>query len=197
MFLNSWKYILTSPKTQLIQGRGYVSLVIDNPSLDPVDRIRIAEMVEYADAACWRLNDIRLCEYPVLSKYGCSISGETYHSSYSPKTDEEREVVRTMLREYWEAEDGSIHWCTFDGVVRGHADVDGYKPKTYLNFDQAGFFSYKEAMAKLLEIKSFWDSYQGNFTDAKILNPHKQPNLIELTCALTLQKRAPRVRKLI
>lgn len=45
----------------------------------------------------------------------------------------------------------------FDGVVRGAQEINGYRPSTWDDFNQTGYFSRKDGLAHLAEIKLFWD----------------------------------------
>lgn len=139
-------------KTEIIYREGQIALVLVESDVAPWEGHRVAEMVEDEGTDCWSLVDIRLKKYPQLSTYGCSIGADDYHASFKPKNDLEARMVKSHLREYREDADGSLHWCTFDGIVRGVPVVDGYRPARYLDFNQAGYFSREEGLAKIREM---------------------------------------------
>lgn len=165
---------LDNAKSEVIEREGHIVLVLADPSVAPWKRNRVAEMTEDEGTGCWMLVDIRLKRFPQLSVYGCSTGADAYHASFAPENDGEAKMIKSMLREYREDADGSIHWCSFDGIVRGHPEVDGYRPIRYLNFNQSGGFSREEGMEKLLEMKAFWDVHDGSLANARIDNPHRQ-----------------------
>lgn len=80
----------------------------------------------------------------------------------------------SKLREYREDENGILHWATFDGLVRGKPEIDGYRPPRYADFDQVGYFGFKEGLAMLNEIRAFWNDYEGDPNAARLENPHLQ-----------------------
>lgn len=175
-------------KSEIIEREGHIALVLADPAVAAWERNRVAEMTEDEGTDCWRVVDIRLKRFPQLSMYGCSTGADVYHASFTPDTEAEARLVKPMLREYREDADGSIHWCTFDGIVRGHPEVDGYRPRRYLDFDQAGYFSRDEGMAKLLEMKAFWDVYDGSLVDARIENPHRQVSDSEVQGLIIMER---------
>jgi hypothetical protein len=136
----------------------------------------LARMELFEGTGCWRLSDMRLKRQIVhLSKYSSSIGAEHYHATFKPKNHKEGDLARSVLREFVTDPDGTISWCTFDGIVRGHPSVNGYTPPTYADFDQAGWFSRKEGLERMNEIKAFWDGYEGDPMATVIHNPNLQP----------------------
>lgn len=175
-------------KSKIIERQGQIALVLVNPNAVPWEQNRVAEMTNYEGTDCWTLVDIRLKRYPQLSQYGCSTSAEDYHSIFTPVSNDEAQIVKSLLREYWEDANGGIHWCTFNGIVRGHPEVNGYSPIRYLNFDQSGYFSRKEAMLKMLVMKAFWDSHEGSLSEARIENPNKQFGVTEMRGHIIIER---------
>jgi hypothetical protein len=176
-------------KTEIIYREGQIALVLVESDVAPWERNRVAEMVEYGGTNCWSLVDIRLKKYPQLSTYGCSTCADDYHTSFKPENDLEAKIVKSHLREYREDADGSIHWCTFNGIVRGGHVVDGYRPVRYLDFNQAGYFSRKEGLAKIREMKEFWDAHVGTLDSARIANSNLQVGETELLGLLSIAKK--------
>ena len=140
-------------KTKITRSKGYIALIIDNPK-EANDKDVLAAMTLHEGTGCWRLIDVRLAQYRSVSKYSGSCYADDFHAEYAPKSPEEAEFVKSLLREFEEHSDGSIHWCTFEGIVRGSQT----RRPTYISFDQAGFFSQIEGLAKMKEIKRFWES---------------------------------------
>lgn len=175
-------------KTEIIEREGQIALVFSDPTVKPWQRNRVSEMTEDEGTGCWQLIDIRLKSAPQLSPWGCSTGADDFHASFIPKDAHEALLVKAKLREYHEEADGSIHWCTFNGIVRGHTDIDGYRPIRYQNFHQAGYFNRAEGMTKLLAMKAFWDSHQGSLLDARIENPNLQPGESEMRLMLTVDR---------
>ena len=175
------------PRTEIIERDGQIALVFSDPAVEPWKRNRVAEMTEDEGTDCWNLVDIRLKKHPQLSPYGCSIGADAYHATFVPRDEQEAEMVMSTLREYRVETDGSIHWCTFDGIVRGHPEIDGYRPPRYLDFHEAGYFSRLEGMAKLCEMKAFWDAHPGSLADARIDNPLRQVGECELRGILAIE----------
>ena len=182
-------------KTEIIEREGQIALVLSDPSVKPWERNRVAEMTEYEGTDCWHLVDIRLKQFPQLSTWGCSTGGDDYHASFTPENEHEATMVKSKLREYREDADGSIHWCSFNGIVRGHAEIDGYSPPRYLNFDQSGYFSRAEGVEKLHEMKAFWDAHQGTLLDARIDNPYRQVGESEMRLLLTIERMTPGIKR--
>ncbi|WP_199028449.1 hypothetical protein [Ralstonia sp. ASV6] len=177
----------TGVKTKLITEKGRISLVIDDPSKARDERDVVAAMTLHEGTGCWQLVDIRLSEHKKPSPFGGSMYADDFCARFLPDTPEDATVAKSLLREYKELEDGKLLWCTFDGIVRGEPEINGYAPVRY--FDQAGYFSKAGGLAKLAEIKSFWDSYQGDPATAKIPNPLRQPSELVVRFEVTMAKR--------
>jgi hypothetical protein len=176
-------------ETKLVRSRGRVALVVQDPEKPPRERDVLAQMDSYADCGCWHVTDVRLAQYVQPSPYSGSVSAEHYHSDFLPESADEAALVRSLLREYQEDADGTVRWCTFEGIVRGQPEVAGYRPVTYAGFDQAGYFSQREALAKLVEIQKFWNSFEGNPATVKIENPNRQPTQSAVMFAVSDWKR--------
>jgi hypothetical protein len=176
-------------ETKIVRSAGRMSLVVIDPSKVGRERDVLAQADSYADCGCWHVSDVRLAKYVRPSPYSGSVSAEHCHADFRPDTPEEAVFVRTLLREVQEDPDGTIRWCTFEGIVRGLPEVNGYKPPTYAGFEQAGYFSQREALQKLVEIQLFWNSFEGDAGTVKIDNPNRQPTLTEIGFAVSQWKR--------
>jgi hypothetical protein len=165
----------TSAQTKLVTEKSCISLVIDDPEKPRGEQDVVAAMTLYEGTGCWRLVDIRLSAHRKPSAYAGSLSADNLCASYKPESAAAARLVKSLLREYQEQEDGTLLWCTFDGIVRGDPKINGYAPVTYANFDQAGYFSKAGGLRKLAEIKAFWDVYVGDPAAARIPNDHLQP----------------------
>jgi hypothetical protein len=67
--------------------------------------------------------------------------------------------------------------------VRGQPTVNGYAPKHWQDFNQSGYFSKKDGLDYIRELKKFWDNVsEQDFIDKnwRIDNPHAQPTLAQL-----------------
>jgi hypothetical protein len=174
-------------KTLIEHYKGAIRLVIDDPAKPRGERDVLAGMTEDEGTGCWQLIDVRLAKYGKPNPYAGSGSADTYCANYLPETPEDREIVKSMLREYTELEDGTILWCSFEGVVRGAPSVNGYSPVKWANFDQAGYFSRAEGLERLKEIQAFWEAHEGDL-GVKIDNPHRQPTLTEVSGAISVKR---------
>lgn len=158
-----------------------IKLVIDDPNVPKDEQGVLAAMTLFEGTGCWHLVDVRLSLHKSINRYSGSGSAEDYHSSWEPKSPEEAELVKSLLREYREDSDGTIRWASFDGLVRGHPEVNGYRPVNYADFDQVGYFSYAEGLAYLKEAQTFWNGFEGDPNSVRIDNPHRQPSQSELS----------------
>lgn len=156
-------------KTKLKRSKGRIELVIDD-----AEQGRLAVLEEHEGTGCWCLSDIRLAPYQCVSAYSAMHDADAYCSSFSPKSPDEANFVKSLLREYKELEDGTILWATFNGLVRGHPDINGYKPARWADFDQVGYFSFKEGLEHLKEMREFWATFEGDPNTVKLDNPHHQ-----------------------
>lgn len=147
----------------------------------------LAAATLHEGTGCWQIVDIRLTRFCVPSEYSCSLIADDITAVFSPRTTEEADIAKSMLREYREVPVTNnpslpprIVWCTFDGILRGHPSVGGYSPKRHFDFEQAGYFSYKEVLRKLAEIQSSWGDFTGDPRTFRLANPDRQPSLIEV-----------------
>lgn len=112
-------------------------------------------MTRFGDSECWHLTDIRLSKYKVPNPYAGTVCSDDFCANMKPASDEESLLIKSMLRECKEMPDGSISWCTFDGIVRGLPEINGFRPSRWGDFDQAGYFSYKDGLEALHHIQSY------------------------------------------
>lgn len=166
--------------TKLIRERGRISLVLDDPTVAEEDRAVVAAMTLYEGTGCWRLMDVRLSRHRVPSPYFGGLNADDLCASIKPESPAEAAYVKSRLREYQEEADGTILWCSFDGIVRGEATVNGHSPATYAGFDQAGYFGLRSGLKKLVEIKAFWETHHCAPKEARIANPFRQPGESQL-----------------
>lgn len=178
-------------ETRLNHEKWRISLAIVDQDKPRSEWDVVAAMTLYEGTGCWRVTDVRLSRARTPSPYAGELSADVLCSSYKPESDAEAVVVRRLLREYREEPDGSFLWCTFDGVVRGTPEVKGYRPAMWADFDQAGFFSRSDALARLRDIQSFWATYTGPRNSARIPNPHQQPGQFEIGCLVRSQIGTP------
>lgn len=176
-------------KTKIIREKFRVSLVLDDPTKKRGEYDVVAAMTLYEGTGCWQLVDVRLGQYMRPHPYAGGLSADHFHASHSPDSPEEAEFVKLLLREYVEDKDGSLHWCSFEGIVRGQPTVKGYAPPSF-GQSQAGYFSQKDGLAKLKEIQEFWESYEGSPAAAKVDNPHRQPTQSSIMSAVIMKKMA-------
>ncbi|MDR6398027.1 hypothetical protein ACTOWA_00020 [Herbaspirillum seropedicae] len=120
--------------------------------------------------------------------YGCTVRADAYHASFEPQDDIDSALAKTLLKDYREDADGSLHWCTFDGIVKGHSSVGGVQPHRYQNFHAAGYFSREDGMQRLLDMKVFWDAYEGSLKDGRMENELRQPSESEVEVDVRLTR---------
>jgi hypothetical protein len=171
-------------KTRIRHERGQIKLVIDDPAIPKDEQDALAAMSLLEGTGCWRLVDVRLTKHHVPGIGITSLGAEVYRASFKPETPENAEYAKSFLREYEEKPDGTLMWCTFDGVVRGAPEVKGYRPVHWANFDQAGYFSRADALAELKKIQEFWDDIESLDSDWRIKNPHRQPDWSDIRFAV-------------
>lgn len=159
-------------KVTLSREKGRISLGYKDPGTG--ERFILAAMTLFEGTGCWALVDVRLGRYRAPSPYSGGLFADDFCASYRPKNEQEATYVKSLLREYEERDDGQILWCTFEGIVRGQPEVNGYRPVSY--FDHAGYFSMKEGLARLQVIKVFWDTFEGDPASVRIDNPLRQPS---------------------
>lgn len=173
--------------TKITRSKGFIALIIDDISLPLEERPVLAAMTLYEGTGCWQLTDIRLSRSKTPSPYSGSPDADTLCATYKPNSAQEVDYIKSRLREYTEYE-GSILWCSFDGIVRGHATVNDYAPVRWANFDQAGYFSQAEGVEKLQEIKGYWDNVESLDANWRIENTNRQPTLSDIQHKLIMIK---------
>lgn len=174
-------------KTKLHREKGRIRLIL--PDLRDADGrpCVVASMEQHEGTECWQLTDIRLAPHREVSPWA-GASADDFHAMMKPSDADDAEFIKSRLREYVEDADGTLHWCTFNGIVRGQPDVDGYRPATYGDFHEAGYFRYVDGFARLQEIQRWWDAYQGDPNRAKIDNPSLHPSPSAIAGELILYK---------
>ncbi len=160
-------------KPSIIEESDYIALVDLDSSEDPKKRNVLAAMTDYDGEDLWQLTDVRLSRYRMPSPYFGGLIADDLRATIMPTSDEHSEFVRSRLREFIEGQDGRLHWCTFDGIVRNEASTE--KPR-WVKLDQAGFFTKEEGLLRLREMQEFWVNFDGDPATVKILNPHSQPS---------------------
>lgn len=139
----------------------------------------VARMDRYADSPCYRVTDIRLTQHRQMTSDNFSFAtASSYRCEYLPVDDYEANYVISRLKSYQVLASGAIAWASFDGVVKGHESVNGYKPPRSDDFDQTGYFSETEALAIMNAINGYWQSLDEipGAGDWRIDNPNRQPN---------------------
>lgn len=161
-------------RTRFTRSRGWIALLADDKKYPKDEAPVLAAMTLHEGTGCWQLTDIRLSLHKKPSRYSGSLNADVLCAHIKPETPEAADYVKSQLREYKELEDGTILWCTFDGIVRGHREVSGYRPPSWEDSDQAGYFSQAEGLAKLKEMQAAWDSIDSLDSNWRIDNPLRQ-----------------------
>lgn len=160
-----------------------IELVLgENPKSS--DRKVVASMTLFEGLGAWVLVDLRLARHRMPSPYSGGLPAEAIHAHVQPESDAEARLVRSLLREYWEDEDG-IHWCTFDGLVRGPRRLDSHVDEA---LRQVGFFSRKEGLAYLKEVQLWWAAFEGELRAARLANPNAQASEMQVSAALHMHR---------
>lgn len=175
-------------KTKLIRSRGQIALQLQDAMPGDDFLSLVAYMTHYTGSAYWVVYDIRLSPYDSLSPYA-DLEARRLRCQLKPKNDEEREQAVAHLKEYQEAEDGTLHWSTFDGIVHGVSVIPGEEPLLGRLHAPAIYMSYAEALATLQTIRASWDAYAGDPEEFRIRNPYYQPDRHELIQLLDRQPR--------
>lgn len=173
-------------KTKFSIEKGRVSLLVDHGKNADAEKQALAAMTLYEGTRCWTIIDIRLEKVPVAHPWSGSGDGEDFYSEWKPKSPAEADEVKALLSEYEERADGTLMWCTYKDIVRGSLAVNGYTPVSAHGLKRHIHHSKAEGMAKLREIKAFWEGHQGTIVEGAIHNPYSQPSAsdiwLELTC---------------
>lgn len=167
-------------RVMLHHRRGRIALIQVEPGKRADESNILAAMTQDEGTPCWQVYDVRLAQHVVPSPYSAEPGAENFHARHTPKDAEERAFYKAHLREYQEDANGTLHWCTFEGIVRGSPAIDGYAP-AWRSYDAAGYFGRQEGLAELRKIQAFWEAYDGDPALAKIDNPLRQPTMTALT----------------
>lgn len=162
-------------KTYIKRSRGGLDLLIDTPNGEPQV---LASLSEMADADCWFVIDIRLLEHPLVHAYSGSALAEDFCARLMPESQAENDFYLSKLKDVVIDVDGAILWCTYQNMWKGSQSVDGYTPPSRTK--PAIYMTYAEGLQILNEIREFWESYDGQISDAKIPNPNRQPREMQL-----------------
>jgi hypothetical protein len=177
-----------SMKTKFLFEKGRISLLVDHGKNTDAEKQVLAAMTLSEGTRCWTIIDIRLNKVPVAHPWSGSEMADDFNAHWKPKSPSEAEAVKAMLLEYEEREDGTLMWCTYRNIVRGDLGVKGYTPvssrglKLYTHHDKAS------GMAKLREMKAFWECHHGTIAEAAIHNPYSQPSSSDVWLTLTCEE---------
>lgn len=174
-------------KTKLLIEKGRTSLVVDHGRGDWDDKQVLAAMELYEGTQCWTVIDIRLGERPSADPWSGSGVGEDFYSQWKPKSEAEAGEVKALLQDYQELADGTLIWCTYKNIIRGHFDINGLAPGAPNGIKRAIYHRKAEAMAKLLECKNFWENHTGTIAEGKIANPYSQPSASDIPVIFALR----------
>lgn len=173
-------------QTKLLHYRGsQIALVLYDPKQSRDQQHRVGLMTLYEGTGCWTLEDIRLSQYRTPGPY-FGQAADDFHAVAYPKSTAEADFIRSRLRRYDEGDDGSIGWCTFDGIVEGPLQAKDMEP-TWLS-SHCGYFRRAEALAKLKEMQAFWDGFTGDPKTVRLPNPSRQPNATAMFFAWRLDQ---------
>ncbi|MBI6885084.1 hypothetical protein [Pseudomonas putida] len=160
-------------KTKYLIEKGRISLVIDNGVRG--EKQVLAAMTLWEGTGVWSIVDIRLDKYATAHEYSGSGSADEFYGELTPKSEEERSRIKAMLHEYQELEDGRIIWCPMTSLVKGAYEIDGYAPPSPNGLRRAVHHTRDQGKAILKEIQAYWEAHEGTVAQAKIANPHAQP----------------------
>ena len=154
-----------------------VTLILDDHLANTAAPNKVWQAACYADSNCWIVTDVRLSSYKEPGPYATSLDADDFHSELKPTSLEEAKFIKSRLKSYREDDDGTIHWCSFDGMIQGHSQINGYVPPSYKDFHGPGYLSRREALEALQECRRFWENYSGDIGSAKLHNPNRQPTV--------------------
>jgi hypothetical protein len=166
-------------ETNVIRRKGIIELQLQDPMPEDTESPVVAFMKNYEGSAYWLVYDIRLSPFDYPSPFA-DLEASRVRCRLKPKSAAEREQVIAHLKEFQEADDGTLHWSTFDGIVHGVSVIPGQEPLLGRLHAPAIYMSYSDAMATLQGIREAWRSYQGDPAEFKIRNPYYQPDRHEL-----------------
>lgn len=173
-------------KTKFSFEKGRISLLVDHGKNTEAEKQVLAAMTLYEGTRCWTVIDIRLEKAPVADPW--SGSAIDFFTELKPKSAAEADEVKAMLREYEERADGTLMWCTYKNIVRGELAINGYTPVSAYGLKRYVHHTKAAGMAKLREIKAFWEKHQGTIVEGAIHNPYSQPSASDVWMALTCKE---------
>lgn len=161
-------------------------MLVDHGRGELGDKQVLAAMTLYEGTRCWTVIDIRLCQIPTAHPWSGSGAGEDFYSEWKPKSDAESSEVKALLKEYQELADGTLIWCTYKDIVRGHSNINGYVPACPNEIQRNIYHTKAEAMQKLRECKAFWENHQGTIAAGRIENRYSQPGSSDVQVILAI-----------
>lgn len=170
-------------KTRIISHRNSCyELIVDNGQAG--ERKVLASMTLFEGTRSWMLTDIRLDPYQTAHEYSGGLSSDDISARYTPDSEDEAAIVRSLLHTYTEAE-GTIRWSTYAGLVIGTPREGTWLSKK----NHIGYFTREEGWAHLKQLQDWWSDYDGDPDTAKIPNPRLQPSASMVLSALTWRQR--------
>jgi hypothetical protein len=139
----------------------------------------VAFMLNYEKTPYWIICDRRLSRVMELSPYPDLDAGYV-RCMFKPNGKQERLIATSLLNNYQEAEDGTLHWSTFDGIVKGLSILAGEKPLYGRDHSPALYFTRDQGLEVLKRIQGEWEAYTGKPEDHQVNNPHLQITRREL-----------------
>lgn len=190
-------------KTKIKKYKGWIRLVVDDITINKQyecsqkEPIVLAIMTNFFDSGCWGVEDFRISQYKIPDPY---LEGSDA-CTYEIKSEEARAKLISRLHTYREKESQGkkyIVWNTFDKAL-----LDGDNPfcKDKYGYEQniIARFSYKAALEKFNEIKSYWNNFEGaDLIEGKIPNPNRQISEMTIFAEELAQKEKtikPKVKK--
>ncbi len=171
-------------KTRISSQRNSVYEVLIDDGTKRANRRVLASMSLFEGTGLWMVTDIRLHRTREPSAYSGGLFSDDIHCSIKPKNAEEAKRVRAALREFYEEEDGTLTWSTFEGLVKGPRQDSAqsmiWSPNSH---NGIGYFSKSEGLAYLASVQEWWATYEGDPCDAKIDNPNRQPSAMHFWMA--------------
>lgn len=145
---------------------------------DGKQKLVLARMSLFEGTGKWVLTDLRLRTFHrVPSEFSCVLDSDMVNSWLTFDSEEELNKIKSYLREYTvDYESDTIHWATYQGVVRGQPVTRDEYPYLADHLNHVGFFSRKDGLAYLKNAQEWWSKYDGEVKDAKLPNEHVQPS---------------------
>lgn len=128
---------------------------------------------------CWTLWDIRLTKHRLPCKYS-DLSNLEEHFIDS---DDELNFFTSKLSVYeYDPVNKKLIWNTMDGTVKGHENINGFKPAWDSKVSaEGGYFSKKEGLEKLKEIQHYWLDKPDFANEYRLPNLHSKPSSFNLS----------------